>query len=233
MPGFASICAQTRRLEPLAGVPRCRKPGRRDLPHPAPVPAGSTRQAITGPSDDAIRATRDDPDGSDTPPLPRHHGCVPRQSRTGQLTTHEDERRRDRRRLGRHRSTVFRELRRNRHHDAEIPELRGYWGVLAQKLALGRRFRHRKLVRHPDLRRMVISCLWAGWSPEQISGRMRVEQAPLRVSQEAIYPFVYSEEGRAAELWRHLASGRQPPNRRRPRSGRSDAAGLPALCGRW
>lgn len=37
-------------------------------------------------------------------------------------------------RLGRHRSTVFRELQRNRHHDSEIPELTGYWGVLAQKL---------------------------------------------------------------------------------------------------
>ena len=37
------------------------------------------------------------------------------------------------RRLARHRSTEFRELRRNRHHDAELPELSGYWGVLAQK----------------------------------------------------------------------------------------------------
>lgn len=113
------------------------------------------------------------------------------------------------RRLGRHRSTVFRELRRNRHHDAEIPELTGYWGVLAQKLALGRRFRHRKLIRHPDLRRQVMACLRAGWSPEQISGRMRLEAEPIRVSQETIYQFVYSEDGRAAELWRHLASGRR------------------------
>lgn len=46
-------------------------------------------------------------------------------------------------RLGRHRSTVFRELRRNRHNDVEIHDLTGYWCVLAQKLALGRRFRHR------------------------------------------------------------------------------------------
>ncbi|WP_434802955.1 helix-turn-helix domain-containing protein [Paracoccus albus] len=39
------------------------------------------------------------------------------------------------RRLGRHRSTVLRELQRNRHHDAEIPQLTGNWGVVAQKLA--------------------------------------------------------------------------------------------------
>lgn len=86
------------------------------------------------------------------------------------------------RRLGRHRSTVFRELQRNRHHDAEIPELTGYWGVLAQKLALDRRARHRKLVRHPDLRKWIVRCLKAGWSPEQISGRMRLEGAVPRAS---------------------------------------------------
>lgn len=123
-------------------------------------------------------------------------------------------------RLGRHRSTVFRELRRNRYHDAEIPELSGYWSVPAQKIALGRRFRHRKLVRHPDLRHRVTRCLRAGWSPEQIAGRMRFEAAPLRVSQETIYQFIYSDEGRAAELWRHLASGRRERrgHRRRKRS---------------
>ncbi|MET3615693.1 IS30 family transposase, partial [Rhizobium aquaticum] len=80
-------------------------------------------------------------------------------------------------RLGRHRSTVFRELRRNRHHDVEIPELTGYWCVLAQKLALGRRFRHRKLVRYSELRQRIVVCLKAGWSPEQIAGRMRFEGA--------------------------------------------------------
>ncbi|MET3614381.1 IS30 family transposase, partial [Rhizobium aquaticum] len=80
-------------------------------------------------------------------------------------------------RLGRHRSTVFRELRRNRHNDVEIPELTGYWCVVAQKLALGRRFRHRKLVRHSELRQRIVVCLKAGWSPEQIAGRMRFEGA--------------------------------------------------------
>ncbi|PZQ46249.1 MAG: hypothetical protein DI556_20935 [Rhodovulum sulfidophilum] len=72
-------------------------------------------------------------------------------------------------RLGLHRSTVFRELRRNRYHDAEIPELSGYWSVPTQKIALSRRFRPRELVRHPDLRHRVTRCLRAGWSPEQIA----------------------------------------------------------------
>ncbi len=81
--------------------------------------------------------------------------------------------------------------------------------MLAQKLALGRRVRHRKLIRHPDLRQRVVTCLRAGWSPEQIAGRMRLEGATPRASQETIYQVVHSEDGRSAELWRHLVSGRR------------------------
>ena len=66
------------------------------------------------------------------------------------------------RRLRRHRLTVFRELRRNWHHAAEIPDLTDYWGVLAKKLALDRRARHRKLVRYRDLRQRVVAFLKAG-----------------------------------------------------------------------
>ena len=51
------------------------------------------------------------------------------------------------RRLGRHRSTIFRELRRNHFHDSEVPTLSGYWGIVAQGLSDGRRTRQRKLVR--------------------------------------------------------------------------------------
>lgn len=60
-------------------------------------------------------------------------------------------------RLGRHRSTVFRELRRNHFHDAELPQLSG-WCIVAQRIALGRRFQHRKIVRHLDLRDRLSGC---------------------------------------------------------------------------
>lgn len=113
------------------------------------------------------------------------------------------------RRLGRHRSTVFRELRRNHYHDAEIRELTGYYGLLAHERAQRRRFRRRKMVIHVDLRHRVETCLKSGWTPEQIAGRMRFERAPVRVSQETIYQHIYSDAGRRAELWRHLASGRR------------------------
>ncbi|ATQ58109.1 hypothetical protein PYTT13_19900 (plasmid) [Paracoccus yeei] len=113
------------------------------------------------------------------------------------------------RRLGRHRSTIFCELRRNHFHDSEVPKLSGYWCVVAQSFSDGRRTRQRKLVRDPGLRDQVERCLRSGWTPEQIAGRMRYEGAPRRVCQETIYQHIYSEDGRRGELWRHLPSGRR------------------------
>jgi len=77
--------------------------------------------------------------------------------------------------LGRDRSTIHRELKRNWWHDAEIPEADGYWHTTAQTLATGRRTRQRKLVRLPKLRAAVIDRLKEGWSPEQIAGRLKIE----------------------------------------------------------
>ncbi len=38
-------------------------------------------------------------------------------------------------RLGRPRSTIYREIKRNRFEDDELPELNGYFGLLAKKTA--------------------------------------------------------------------------------------------------
>lgn len=64
--------------------------------------------------------------------------------------------------IGRHRSTVFRELRRNRYYDPELTELSGYWCVTAHGFAGERCFRQRKLVRHPELAAQVTRCQRAG-----------------------------------------------------------------------
>ena len=47
--------------------------------------------------------------------------------------------------IGRHRSTVYREIKRNGFEDDEVPELNGYYGVTAQRTADARRARRRKL----------------------------------------------------------------------------------------
>ncbi len=122
--------------------------------------------------------------------------------------------------IGRHRSTVFREIKRNRFEDLELPKLNGYYGMTAQRSAVDRRARRRKLVRFVDLRQHVIAQLKIGWSPEQIAGRLQLDSQPLRVSHETIYAYVYSPDGRSEELARHLPhrrKKRQPRRRRTPR----------------
>ena len=54
--------------------------------------------------------------------------------------------------IGRHRSTVYREIKRNYFTDKELPYLNGYYGMNAQKYASDRRARRRKLIRLEDLR---------------------------------------------------------------------------------
>ena len=102
--------------------------------------------------------------------------------------------------IGRHRSTVFREIKRNRYVDDELPKLNGYYGMTAQKSDVERRGRRRKLVRFVDLRTTVIEQLKAGWSPEQIAGRLRFDGQPVRVSHETIYAYVYGPYGQSEAL---------------------------------
>ena len=122
--------------------------------------------------------------------------------------------------IGRHRSTVYREIKRNGFEDEELPYLNGYYGVNAQRVAAARRSRRRKLIRLEGLRTHVIKQLKVGWTPEQIAGRLCYDGQPVRVSHETIYAYVYSREGRSQRLARHLPSRRkkrQPRYARQPR----------------
>lgn len=124
-------------------------------------------------------------------------------------------------RLSRHRSTIYREIRRNRFEDSELSQLSGYYGMLAQKRAAERRHRRRKLIRMTALREAVIDRLKAGWSPEQIAGRLRFEGHRSTICHETIYAFVYSQDGQSQDLARHLPERRRrrkPRYARRPRS---------------
>ncbi|MEJ5083841.1 IS30 family transposase [Ochrobactrum sp. MYb379] len=120
-------------------------------------------------------------------------------------------------RLGRHRSTIFRELKRNQFHDDEIKDLNGYYCTIADQKCRERRSKQRKLIRYDELRQSVIDHISDGWSPQQIAGRMRLERHPVSVSHETIYQFVYSADGRQEGLWKHLPERRA---KRRPRHAR-------------
>ncbi len=102
--------------------------------------------------------------------------------------------------IGRHRSTVYREIKRNFFTDDELPYLNGYYGMNAQKYASDRRAWRRKLIRLDGLRAHVIAKLKIGWTPEQIAGRLGFDGQPERVSQETIYRNIYSKEVYAPSL---------------------------------
>jgi transposase, IS30 family len=104
--------------------------------------------------------------------------------------------------------TIYREIKRNSHRDNELPQLDGYHAIAAQAMYERRRAIHRKLVVHAALKAAVEDRLKSGWSPEQIAGRMKVEQHPIRVSHETIYRYAYSRDGRAEAFYRHLPEHR-------------------------
>lgn len=124
--------------------------------------------------------------------------------------------------LGRHRSTVYREIGRN--HFREQREYAGYFPLVAQELAVQRRQRLGKLVRDEALRGFVVDRLRACWSPQQIAGRLKLEDAGFgTLCHETIYRFVYGLQGREADLYRLLPKSRR---QRRPRYGRKPRSSL-------
>jgi len=103
--------------------------------------------------------------------------------------------------LKRHRSTIFREIKRNFWADDSLPKkYAGYFGMAAHQQTLQRRSTQRKLIRHPELCKSIVSRLKNGWTPEQIGSRMIYEGAKLRVCQETIYRYICSQEGMAQKL---------------------------------
>lgn len=130
-------------------------------------------------------------------------------------------------RLGRHRGTIHREINRNFYHtsfrDRFGNDYRGYFCMTANALAKRRRRSGRvKLLRHPALLAHVVAKLHEGWSPQQISGRLKIEPQPVgQISHESIYRHIYSAEGREAKLYTLLAvvlRHRRPQKGRKPRA---------------
>ena len=108
-------------------------------------------------------------------------------------------------RLCRNPSTIYR----NSVRLDDQTELNGYQAFNAQGLYEDRCAIHRKRIRFPEAMAAMRSGFGAGWSPEQIAGRMRLEQHPMRINHETIYRYAYSKDGRAEKFYQHL------PRRRR------------------
>ncbi len=119
------------------------------------------------------------------------------------------------RRLGRHRSTVLRELERNRCAN-------GYRPDGAARRAWARKLRGSKIARSTGLRVHVEDRLAMDWSLKQIARRMELHGSEHEISAESIYRHAYSPAGRRAGLPRFLAQ-RKPKRGRRRRNGREPA----------
>ncbi len=120
--------------------------------------------------------------------------------------------------LGRHRSTISREVRRN----SKDRGGRVYRPDLADDYARWRRGRSRRNERFgPSDWGMVEACLRQQWSPEQAAAWLR-RTRKLSISHETIYRHVWRDRKQGGRLYLHL---RCSPKQRRKRYGRYDSRG--------
>lgn len=120
--------------------------------------------------------------------------------------------------LGRHRSTISREVRRN----SKDRTGRAYRPALANDYARWRRTRSRRNQRFTaDDWAMVLTYLKMGWSPEQVAGRLR-QDGRLRISHETIYRHIWDDKRRGGTHFRFL---RQKAKKRRKRYRSNDSRG--------
>ena len=123
--------------------------------------------------------------------------------------------------VGRHRSTVGREIRRGGGR-------RAYRALAAERGAQRRvrRPKSGKLARSPRLLAAVEAGLVRRWSPEQISARLRLEypdDREMRISHETIYRSLFVQA--RGELRRQLSANLRTGRSRRRQRGRADHRG--------
>ena len=92
--------------------------------------------------------------------------------------------------IGRHKSTIFRELNRN-----APPIYKGYY--LIHKPCQGKNrwadTHKRERLKNQEVRKYVEVGLRKGWSPEIIAGRLSIDRSGNSISHEAIYQYIYEE----------------------------------------
>jgi len=111
-------------------------------------------------------------------------------------------------------STVSREIKRG-----STPS--GYFAKIAQEryLALRKKCRKKKELNYSKRQKYLCEKLELGWSPEQISGRLKLEGSNLYVCKETIYQFLYTDPwARQETLYQYLRYGRK---KRKKQTGRS------------
>lgn len=119
-------------------------------------------------------------------------------------------------RLDVHVSTIYREIKRN----ADLRDKK-YKSALAHRKSQERHIDKTKHIRFDsNIRERVIPLLKEDYSPEQISGTLRLSQ--IHVSHERIYQFIWSDKKQGGKLYKHL---RNRGKRYRKRGSLKDSRG--------
>lgn len=94
-------------------------------------------------------------------------------------------------------SSISRELKRNSGRQV------GYKPSYANDQAKARRWRGSKLLRYPELHKLMLDRLRRGWSPQQVAGRLARENGRRIISHETIYRFIAAQIARTRDYsWR-------------------------------
>jgi IS30 family transposase len=119
-------------------------------------------------------------------------------------------------------SSISRELKRNA---GSGPRAGPYKPAYAQAQAAARRWCGARLDRDEALRGQVLAGLAKGWSPEQVSGRLKLETGRSVIGCESIYRFIYSQLKRSNDgAWRLYLPRAKFKRGRRARKGGSPAS---------
>lgn len=103
-------------------------------------------------------------------------------------------------RLKRSVSTIGRELKRN-------GSSRGPYVSIRAQIRRDRRqvsAKRRHPLKSPEIYSYTLEKLRSSWSPEQISGRLKLEQGFSMICPETIYQFIYKEQNKEKKLWEYL-----------------------------
>jgi IS30 family transposase len=141
--------------------------------------------------------------------------------------------------IGKNKSTVGREVKRNSGGRGYRPKQAQYFAESREKL------KHQAYVLTVELKKDIAKQLKKKWSPEQISNRFKLENRPS-ASAETIYKFIYNDKENGGELWKNLRRSHRTRKRRfpsherrgkikdaRPISTRGKAANERKSVGHW
>ena len=124
--------------------------------------------------------------------------------------------------LDRQPSSISRELKRN---TGSGPRAGPYKPAHAQAQTAARRWSGARLDRDVALRDQVLGALAKGWSPEQVSGRLKLEAGRSVIGCETIYRFIYAQMKRTNDgAWRFYLPRAKFKRGRRARKGGSPAS---------